>query len=174
MKPLTLALYYLVAIHLPRSSRPFNLGGRVLRAFLARRLFRQAGKAINIEKGAVFGSGSRISIGDHSGIGIDAQLSGEITLGNHVMMGPEVMIYTYGHRHDALQIPMVEQGNTESRPVVIGNDVWIGARAIILPGVHIGDGSIVGAGSVVTKDVPPYAVVGGNPARLIRMRKSDE
>ncbi len=54
--------------------------------------------------------------------------------------------------------------------VVIGNDVWIGANAIILPGVNIGDGAVIGAGTVVTKDVPPYAIVGGNPARVIKYR----
>jgi len=59
-------------------------------------------------------------------------------------------------------------------PIVLGNDVWIGTRAIILSGVTIGDGAIVAAGSVVTNDVPPYAIVGGNPAKLIRYRFSDE
>jgi acetyltransferase-like isoleucine patch superfamily enzyme len=59
-------------------------------------------------------------------------------------------------------------------PIVVGNDVWVGTRAIILSGVTIGDGAIVAAGSVVTKDVPPYAIVAGNPARLIRYRFSDE
>ena len=69
---------------------------------------------------------------------------------------------------------MMEQGFEEERPVVIGNDVWIGDRVIILPGVHVGDGSILAAGAVVTKDVPPYAIVGGVPAKLIRMRKNDD
>jgi acetyltransferase-like isoleucine patch superfamily enzyme len=59
-------------------------------------------------------------------------------------------------------------------PIVVGNDVWVGTRAIVLSGVRIGDGAIVAAGSVVTKDVPPYAIVAGNPARLIRYRFSEE
>jgi len=59
-------------------------------------------------------------------------------------------------------------------PIVVGNDVWVGARAIILSGVTIGDGAVVAAGSVVTKNVPPYAVVGGNPAKFIRNRFSDD
>lgn len=62
----------------------------------------------------------------------------------------------------------------EYRPITIGNDVWIGSRAIILDGVHIGDGAIIGAGSVVTKDVPPYAIVGGVPARIIRYRFKED
>ena len=57
-------------------------------------------------------------------------------------------------------------------PVVIGNDVWIGDRVIIMPGVHVGDGSIIAAGAVVTHDVPPYTIVGGVPAKVIKSRKS--
>ena len=173
MKKIYLGLYYMVASRLPRSNRPFGLGEKRFRAFLARKLFRQAGQHINIEKGVFFGSGQLISIGDYSGIGINASLSGEVTIGSHVMMGPEVMIYTYGHQFDDLEKPMIFQGNSEPKPVRIEDDVWIGARAIILPGVTIGRGSIIGAGSVVTKDVPAYAVMGGNPAKMIRMRNNN-
>ena len=88
------------------------------------------------------------------------------------MMGPDVMIFTQNHKNDRLDIPMMLQTDPK-RPVVIGDDVWIAARAIILPGVTIGKGSIIGAGAVVTKDVPEYAVVGGNPARVIRYRNRD-
>ena len=66
---------------------------------------------------------------------------------------------------------MCQQGYYEEKPIVIGDDVWIGGHVIVLPGVHIGTGAIVGAGAVVTKDVPDYAVVGGNPARIIKSRK---
>lgn len=65
---------------------------------------------------------------------------------------------------------MQEQGYTKPRPVVIDDDVWIGSRVTILPGVHIGKGSIIGAAAVVTHDVEPYTIVGGNPAKLIKKR----
>jgi maltose O-acetyltransferase len=65
---------------------------------------------------------------------------------------------------------MVEQGYEGTRPIVIEDDVWIGARVTILGGVNIGTGAVIGAGSVVTKNVPPYAIVAGNPAKLIRYR----
>ena len=67
---------------------------------------------------------------------------------------------------------MNQQGASDFHPVNIGNDVWIGARVTILPGVKIGNGAIIGAGSVVTKDVPDFAIVGGNPARVIKYRNS--
>lgn len=65
---------------------------------------------------------------------------------------------------------MNKQGFSEEKPVFIGNDVWIGGHVIILPGVNVGNGSIIGAGSVVTRDVPDYAIVGGNPAQIIKFR----
>jgi len=65
---------------------------------------------------------------------------------------------------------MMEQGFSEERPVVIGNDVWIGDRVMILPGIQIGNGAIVGAGSVVTHSIPDYAIAAGNPARIIKYR----
>ncbi len=86
------------------------------------------------------------------------------------MMGPEVIVLTQHHKFDRLDIPMRQQGHKPYEPVIIGDDVWIGIRAIILPGVKIGKGAIIGAGAVVTKDVPEYAIVGGVPARVIKLR----
>ncbi|HKL10089.1 MAG TPA: acyltransferase [Clostridia bacterium] len=174
MKRFYLGLYYSIACNMPRSERPFSFGAKKLRGFIATKLFLKAGKNINIEKGAYFGSGKGISIGDYSGIGVGAKLSGKITIGSHVMMGPEVMIYTANHNYGRDDIPMIEQGDSEMKPVVIGDDVWIGARAIILPGVELGKGCIIAAGSVVTKDVPQYSIAGGNPAKVIKKRFEDE
>lgn len=87
------------------------------------------------------------------------------------MMGPECVILTENHRFDSIDVPMIEQGYTGQEPVTIDDDVWIGRRVIILPGVHIHQGAIIGAGAVVTKDVQPFSVVAGNPARIIKMRE---
>lgn len=87
------------------------------------------------------------------------------------MMGPECYIYTRNHAFSRTDIPMREQGMQDFKPVTIGNDVWIGARVTILPGVKIGNGCIIGAGSVVTKDLPNFAIGGGNPARVLKYRK---
>ena len=99
-------------------------------------------------------------------MGIDCNVGGSVTIGSYVMMGPECVLLSHNHRFDRLDIPMCQQGFSEEQPIHIGNDVWIGTRAIILPGVTVGDHSVVGAGAVVTKDVPPYAIVAGVPARV--------
>lgn len=85
-------------------------------------------------------------------------------------MGPECIIYARNHAHERIDIPMIDQGFENEKPVTIEDDVWIGGRVTILPGVTVHQGAILGAGSVVTKDVPPYAIVGGNPAEIIRFR----
>ena len=87
------------------------------------------------------------------------------------MMAPNCYFITRNHSFERVDVPMREQGYSEEKPIVVGDDVWLGYGAIILPGVTIGDGAIIGAGTVVTKDVPPYAIVGGNPAKVIRFRK---
>jgi maltose O-acetyltransferase len=129
----------------------------------------KCGKDVNIEKGAAFPSS--VELGNNSGIGIRAQINGKTIIGKNVMMGPDVCIYARNHAFDRVDIPMNLQGFALEKQVVIGDDVWIGARVIILPGVHIGTGAVIGAGVVVTKDVPNYAVVGGNPAHILKMRK---
>ena len=114
--------------------------------------------------------GEDIEIGDRSGIGIDAFIRAEVIIGNDVMMGPGVIIYGRYHNYERTDIPMNEQGMGSYCPIIIEDDVWIGARAIILKGIHVGRGVIIGAGAVVTKDVPPFSIVAGNPARVIRKR----
>ena len=103
---------------------------------------------------------------------VNAHFYGKVIIGDNVMIAPDCVIYVRNHESSRLDIPMCKQGSTEERPVVIGNDVWIGGRVIILPGVKIGDGAIVGAGSVVTRDVSEYDIVAGNPARVIKNRKN--
>ena len=161
-------LYKGLAKHLPLSDGSFTFGAKRLRAFCARQVLPHCGKNANIEHGAQFAWD--LSIGDNSGVGVNSLLSSHITIGNDVMMGPECMMFTSNHGMSRTDIPMWKQQSSEPRPIIIGNDVWIGARVIILPGVHVGDGSVIGAGSVVTKDVEPYSVVAGNPAKWIRKR----
>ena len=168
-----LSIYYCFARYLPASTNSYGLWARVVRRYICRRLFKYAGININIEKGAFFGDGSQIEIGDNSGIGVNCCIYGPVKIGHDVMMGPEVLIFTANHRYDRLDIPMRQQGRCTPQPVVIEDDVWIAARVIILPGVRVGRGAVLGANAIVTKDVPEYAVMGGNPAAIIRYRTDD-
>jgi len=170
LRSLALMCYYSIGRHLPASDAPYALFSKACRRNLCQAIFKRTGQNINIEHGAYFGNGREIEIGDNSGIGLNARLSGPITIGANVMMGPDVMIYTANHNTARTDIPMIQQGDSDHNPVIIEDDVWIGARAILLPGVHIGKGAIIAAGSIVTKDVPPYTIVGGNPARAIKQR----
>jgi maltose O-acetyltransferase len=145
--------------------------GAYLRNALARGMLDECGKGVNIESGARFGSGAGIRVGDFSGIGIRAEVNTPATIGRYVMMAPEVVILTQNHHHSRTDVPMALQGHDCYEGVVIEDDVWIGQRAIILPGVRIGTGSIIGAGAVVAKDVPPYSLVVGNPGRVVRSRQ---
>lgn len=161
-------LYNSLAKHLPLSDSRFNLGSKKLRALCGKLILAQCGKNVNIEKGAQFGTD--VVLGNNSGIGCYAQISNHVRIGNDVMMGPYCFIYTSNHQTNSTDIPMWKQGFSAPRPVVIDDDVWIGSRVTILPGVHIGKGCVLGAGAVITKDVPPYAVVGGNPAKILKYR----
>jgi maltose O-acetyltransferase len=163
----SLLAYYGLARHLPDSDLLPIFG--VMRGALCRPLFRSAGKGIHIKQGAYFGRGDRIDIGDHSDIGLRCLVYNDVSIGRDVMMAPEVMILAANHVHDKIDVPMRVQGEYRRR-VTIGDDVWLGARAIVLAGVSIGRGAVIAAGAVVTRDVPPYAVVGGNPARVLRYR----
>lgn len=133
-------------------------------------IFKSMGENVNVERGARFGWWAGIEIGAYSGIGINCQIPANIKIGSDVMVGPDVLIIDQSHRFDSVEIPMRLQGDHAPAPVTIHDDVWIGARAIILPGVTISKGAIIGAGAVVTKDVPSYAICAGNPARVIKYR----
>lgn len=171
IKKLAIVFYIIFARWLPRSSSRCKVG-LLTRRFYGRLILKKAGKKINIERGARFGRG--VTLGDYSGIGVNCEVFGDVSIGNDVMMGPEVVFYTTNHKFDRTDIPMRLQGTTESKGIVIGNDVWIGRRAIILPGVTIGDGVVIGAGAVVAKDIPSYSVVVGNPARVIKKRNEQQ
>jgi maltose O-acetyltransferase len=170
------ALYYSLARHLPPSYAILGRFSKKFRALVCHQLFRSTGNNVNIEHGAYFGSGRLIVIGDNSGIGVNCHVPADICIGKDVMMGPDVLIIgrNQNHRFDNLVIPMRLQGYQESEPVVIEDDVWLGARVIVLPGITIGTGAVIGAGAIVSRDVPPYAICVGNPARIVRFRNAKQ
>lgn len=167
-----LVLYVFVLKHLPATDNAYRVFKliRRMRSWVGKVLFDACGMNVNIERGADFGTGQGISIGHNSGIGINAKIRGPLSIGDDVMMGPDVMILTSNHNISKQHIMRI-QGDSAPRPVRIGDDVWIGARVIILPGVTVGKGAVIGAGAVVSKDVPDYAIVGGVPAIIIKYRE---
>lgn len=104
---------------------------------------------------------------------INASVGGEINIGKECLIGPNVIMRTAGHNFDNLKVLIRKQGHTVSN-IIIDDNVWVGANSVILGGVHIGHGAIIGAGAVVTKDVPCNVIVGGVPAKIIKKRNVDE
>lgn len=168
---LALLCYYGFCRYVP--DYPFKLG-KALRYCCCRLIFARCGRDVWIKRGAFFGPGHHVEIGDNSDIGRDAYIAGigrggRLVIGNNVMMAPDVLIYTRTHAFENPYLPINQQGSY-SADVVIEDDVWIGTRSTILAGVTIGKGAVVGACALVPGDVPGNAIVGGVPARVIRMR----
>jgi len=118
----------------------------------------------------------RFEIGEGSSIAQNCSISGEcvgVFVGKNVMIAPNVVIVTFNHGFESLEIDMAKQINTVAT-VIIEDNVWIGANCSIAKGVKIGTGAIIGANSFVNKDVMPYSIMGGVPAKLIRNRKIND
>ena len=114
---------------------------------------------------------ARIEMGDEVflGRGVELDISHRLTIGSHVLIAPGCFITDHTHRH-ALGTTIDSQG-CEAGPVHIGDDAWLGANAVVLAGVTIGNGAIIGSGAVVTRDVEPFTIVVGVPARLVGRRE---
>ena len=114
-----------------------------------------------------------VVIGDYTRIGLHCTVIGPVTIGNHVNLAQGITVSALNHNFEDTRLRIDEQGVNTSE-IIIDDDVWIGANAVITAGVHIGRHSVVAAGAVVTKDVPEYSVVGGVPAKVIRtIRQTD-
>ena len=108
-----------------------------------------------------------VTIGDYTRIGIHCTLIGPVCIGNHVNLAQGITVTALNHNFEDSSKRIDEQG-VSTKPVVIGDDVWIGTNAVILPGVTIGSHCVVAAGAVVTKDIPDHTLVGGVPAKVIK------
>jgi maltose O-acetyltransferase len=170
MKAIFLFFYYSIGKHLPTSNFPLGKLFTAIRAFFAKGFLKYMGSNVILEANIFFGDGRDIEIGKNSQINEGCWIR-NCKIENDVMIAPYVMILNYGHNINDITIPMIAQGVRNYPQTVIENNVWIGARSIILPGIKIRTGAVVGAGSVVTKDVEAFSIVGGNPAKFIKSRK---
>ena len=171
-KLVCLAIYYGFATYLPDSYSFF--GGSFanrLRVGLCKRIFKECGSIQTINRKVRFGSGKNVVIGDGSGIGANTVIPSSIIIGNNVILSRNCFILNRNHRFEDTKIPIVKQGFKEDKLTIIEDDCWIGMNSLLTPGRHIRKGTIVGMGSVLTKDFLEYAIVGGNPATLIKYRK---
>lgn len=151
-------VYQLLGRYLPDNDGRISFGSAMVRSMLVRGFTGSNSCGLYINRNATISP--TLVIGNNSGIGANSVIGRGTVIGDNVMMGPECYIYTRNHAFSRTDIPMRGQGMKDFEPVTIGNDVWIGARVTILPGVKIGNGCIIGAGSVVTKDLPDYAIGG--------------
>ena len=160
--------YIYVGKHLPSTQNSYKGLFERIRYMFLKGYIEECGKCVNIQPNATIDR--RVKIGNYSGVGRNCIIAGGVKIGNHVMMGPEVYIYTQNHNFSRTDLPMDKLGWQQKRPVTIEDDVGIGARVTILPGVTICRGSVVGASAVVAKSCPPYSVIAGNLAIVVKSR----
>jgi len=162
LKMLCYLTYRLAAKHIPG-----RFSGALRRA-VSRPLFKEAAGRLTIGRGADFGNGACLVMKDDASLGEYCSITGKgtVTIGRHVRMGYGCMIVTQNHRY-------LEEGydGFDIKNTLIDDHALLGHRSIILPGVTIGKHAIIGAGAVVTKDIPDYAVAVGIPARVVKYRK---
>jgi len=169
MKKIKLILYYLLISKLPNSWWP---GGKLynrLRIACLGGIIR-IGKNNKVQRSVYVGNGNQIVIGDNCLINESVRLD-NVSIGNNVMIARESIILGKMHESADPGIPMVTQGVRDVKTTIVEDDVWIGLRVIVMPGVRISTGCIIAAGGVVTKDTEPYGIYGGVPATLIKKRK---
>ena len=170
---IALVIYYTIVQFLPNTK--FTKFFNVFRVLYVSKVLR----LMEYSRGAVFENRVYISDCSNTTIGSNCQINEYVfiqgaVIGSNVMIAPHVAILNDSHIYKDIDVPMVEQGKIKGSNPVICDDVWLGRNVVVLHGVTIGKGAIVGAGSVVTKDVAPYSIVGGVPAKHIKMRPGYE
>jgi acetyltransferase-like isoleucine patch superfamily enzyme len=153
---------------------PLTLGIFARRAFLPS-ILGGFGQNVTILPGLRIASPKRLFIGSNCYFneGVFITAAGTVRIGDWVGIGPDAKIWSVNHKFSDPDVPFQLQG-WDHKEVVIEDDVWIGANAFIMPGVHVGKGAIISANTVLLKSVPPYAVMAGNPGRVVGWRKKTE
>lgn len=135
------------------------------------------GRGTKIHSTVIIRQGKNVEIGkncliNHNNVLQAGKENAKIIIGDYVHTGANVMIIAFNHAFDTIKIPTIKQDYYDAT-VILGDDVWIGGGAIILAGVTVGKGAIIAAGAVVNKDVPPYAIVAGVPAKVLKIRTNE-
>ena len=172
MRLLSTVLYRAIAIQLPHTFWPGGFVFSWIRKILLTGMGCSIGHKCEIEPHIDVGFHPLLKIGNFCQINQNVIMK-SVEMGNYVMIAPGVVFLDRLHNFERLDIPMAKQGDSERMKTRIGNDVWIGQNAIIMPNIEIGDGVIIGAGAVVTKNIPAHAIVVGVPARISRFRNTE-
>ncbi len=170
MNKIKLIIYYMFISKLPNSR--FGMVFNKIRCWYMSDILKIMKKEQNnyFEENVYIGNGKNITLGKYCHINENVFIQGA-NIGDYVMIAPGVSILNSTHNYKDINIPMIIQGEEKCLNPTIQNDVWIGRNAVIMPNIKIGKGSIVGAGAIVTKDVAPFDIVGGVPAKIIKKRK---
>lgn len=171
---LILVLYYSILQRLPNQPMPGWRMSQSLRGWAVKNVIKSCGRGVRVKDHCYFGDGSRLEVGNRSALGVRSTFNGTITIGEDCNMGPGVVMMAGSHETGAIDKSINLQGAKIDKPIVIGNDCWIGTKVVIMPGVHVGDRVIIGAGSIVRCNIPHYAIVAGNPAKIVGFRFTPE
>lgn len=149
--------------------------GVAVRRWVLGRLLARLGQGTVLQARLRITNPEKVSIGSHCNFarGVFITGGGGITIGDYVGLGPDVKIWSVNHRFEDPDTPWLKQG-WDKQPVVIEDDVWLGANCFVMPGITIGRGAILSAGTIMMKSVPPFAIVAGNPGRVVGWRKRPE
>ena len=167
MRKVLFLIYLLFFKNTPEDYRPYSIFFPWMRQFLVKNYLKKCGKKPRVKQGAEISLNA--TVGDYSELGTRCMIQSNVHIGSNVIMGPDIKIYSRNHKFDRWDIPIKDQGKNYFETYV-GDDVWIGANVIITAGCNIGNHAILAAGSVITKDVPDHAIMGGVPAKLIKYR----
>ena len=170
LRKIYFAIYLILLKNTPEDYRPYSFLFPMLRSHFVSNYLKKCGRNLRVKKGAEISPNAEV--GSDSELGTRCMIQSHCFIGSNVIMGPDVKIYSRNHIYENLDQPIQLQGKRQYS-TKIGNEVWIGANVIILAGTNVGNHAIVGAGSIVTKDIPKNAIVGGNPAKIIKFRNEE-